>query len=61
MKDKLNKEELQEPMYLTWGRIKRKVIAYSEDNRLKELVTKMDKDMKYAKIEEKYFPLKINN
>lgn len=45
----------KEPLMTTWGRILTRVIHYYDDERLKLLVTKLNQDLKYARIEENYF------
>jgi len=52
--NKLNKTELKEPMFITWGRILTSV-QFNGDTRLQQLIEKFNQDLKKAKIEEKTF------
>jgi len=55
----LNKTEQTEPMYMTWGRIR--TLAHElRNDRLISLVEKMNKDLRYAKVQEDYFDEDFN-
>lgn len=47
----LTKEEREEHMFKTWGRIVTRARDYSDDKRLKELVEKFNEDLGIAKFD----------
>ena len=59
MINKLYKNERNEPMMVTWGRIMTIVRGHSKDDtsskRFELLINKIDRDISNAKIEENYF------
>lgn len=55
MVGRLTKEEKNESMFVTWGRILTIIREYQSDERLKMLAEKLNKDIAEANIEEGYF------
>lgn len=52
---KLTKKEQKESLFMTFGRIRSIVHVFGKDQRLTELVEKLSKDLKNARIEENIF------
>jgi hypothetical protein len=51
----LTASEKKESMFVTWGRVRERARSYSNDERLKNLIEKLNSDMGVARIEENYF------
>ena len=51
----ITKQEAREPLFKTWGRIRTRVNEYTNDKRLKELIEKLNNDLKCARVEENQF------